>query len=899
MFISDTGVFDPTADYRVMTPDGSGNLETTYDFDNTKYITFGYAPQVIAERSVYFDGVVDYIDMEDALDLNPSTFTISAWIKRDAGCVNASILSKRNAVYTEGYDFKINGSGHFEFDLNGGAATITSSVAIPENEWHQVAVIYNGGNATLYIDGVPDSSASSLPAPIATTQSFYIAAAGKSTPTAHFAGNIDEVRIWNTALSEAQLHYIMNQEIENLSSNVDGKIIPASITKNEVNPIPWADLAGYYPMSIYTYTNTNDESGNNNQGALRNLDTVDRQTAPLPYQTQADGDWTTDATWLNNTVQTLPNDVSIIDGITPINWNIVETNHNINIETYATLGRERQLQSLHVNSGTLLVKGNTAANTGNGLTITHYLKLDGNIDLEGESQLIQSTGSDLDPTSSGTLERDQQGTADTYTYNYWSSPVGFANNSTNNNSYTLPDVLTGVNFITSGYNGTSSPLGIADYWIWKFSNRTSGDYSQWQHVRSTGTLQVGEGFTMKGPGTGSITTPQNYAIVGKPNNGDISLNITNGNDYLVGNPYPSSLDADQFILDNGSDISGPGSTTGTLYFWEHWGGGSHVLSEYQGGYATYSLAGGVPSASLGTNDPDVGTGGTPTKIPGRYIPVAQGFFVSAETTGTIKFNNGQRVFAPEDGTNSIFTKSTNRNKTKNANSPIENDNRFKIRLGFNSSNELHRQLLLTIDPKTSLGYDWGYDAPFNDNQKDDMYWIIENDKYVIQGIDKIDSETIIPLGIKTKNNGLNTITIDKIENETSNINIYLHDKELNIYHDLKETNYQVYLTSGEYLDRFEITFKNSQSSLSTTDIEENLLNIYYSNEKTSIILMNSNLKPIDSAELFNILGQSVIRFDNIKNENYQELKTNKLASGSYILKLASNEGIISKKVLIK
>ena len=229
--------------------------------------------------------------------------------------------------------------------------------------------------------------------------------------------------------------------------------------------------------------------------------------------------------------------------------------------------------------------------------------------------------------------------------------------------------------------------------------------------------------------------------------------------------------------------------------------------------------------------------------------------VSAETTGTIKFNNEQRVFAPEDGTNSIFTKSTNRNKTKNANSPIENDNRFKIRLGFNSSNELHRQLLLTIDPKTSLGYDWGYDAPFNDNQKDDMYWIIENDKYVIQGIDKIDNETIIPLGIKIKNNGLNTITIDKIENETSNINIYLHDKELNIYHDLKETNYQVYLTSGEYLDRFEITFKNSQSSLTTTDIEENLLNIYYSNEKTSIILMNSNLKPIDSAELFNILGQ--------------------------------------------
>ena len=106
MFISDTGVFDPTADYRVMTVNGA-NLETEYDFDNTKYITFGYAPETIVERSVYFDGINDYIDMEDALDLNTTEFTISAWIKRGASSGNTSILSKRDITYTEGYDFKI------------------------------------------------------------------------------------------------------------------------------------------------------------------------------------------------------------------------------------------------------------------------------------------------------------------------------------------------------------------------------------------------------------------------------------------------------------------------------------------------------------------------------------------------------------------------------------------------------------------------------------------------------------------------------------------------------------------------------------------------------------------------------------------------------------------------
>ena len=191
--------------------------------------------------------------------------------------------------------------------------------------------------------------------------------------------------------------------------------------------------------------------------------------------------------------------------------------------------------------------------------------------------------------------------------------MGLANGSTNNNAYKVTDVFKNVTFTSSGYNGITSPLTIADYWIWKYANLESDNYSLWQHARSTSTIQVGEGFTMKGPGSGLVSSEQNYELEGKPNNGDIDLTINAGNDYLVGNPYPSAIDAHEFILDNGNTIAGTGATTGTLYFWEHWGGGSHNLAEYQGGYATYTLSGGVPAAAMGTNDPDVGTGGTPTK----------------------------------------------------------------------------------------------------------------------------------------------------------------------------------------------------------------------------------------------------------------------------------------------
>lgn len=924
MFISDTPVFDPTADYRVMTPDGSGNLETNYDFNSTKYITFGYAPQVIVERSIYFDGVVDYVDVEDKLDLNASAFTISAWIKRDTGTTNASIVSKRDNAFTEGYDLRINATGRLVFTYNGGAVTLTSSVAIPENEWHQVAVIYNSGSATLFIDGVADTSASSLAAPVATSRKFLIAAADGYDPntTDYFAGNIDEVRVWDTALTANQLRYIMNQEISNDATLAleYGDVIPTSITNNEISAVPWSSLAGYYPMSVYTYTNTNDLSGNNHQGALRNLNTVDFQTAPLPYQSQANGPWNTDATWLNNSVQTLPNALSIVDGVTPIDWNIVETNHNITIDTYANLGRERSVLGLMVKSGDIQVNGDTSLGTGNGLIVTHYLELDGTIDLEGESQLIQSIDSDLDVTSSGTLERDQQGTADLFTYNYWAAPVGISNTSSINNSYTLPDILndgtnsaspSNITWLTSGYNGsTGDPISIADYWVWKYSNQLSDDYASWQHVRSTGSLQPGEGYTMKGPADtgGAISTEQNYVFNGKPHNGDVTLTLSAGNDYLIGNPYASAIDADEFIKDNISTSSHPDGRAGTdiidgtLYFWEHFASSTHIVREYQGGYGAYNLSG---STAAINNDTRINyTGGlTSTKgAPERYIPVGQGFFVTAEDGGTITFKNSQRIFKTEASDPSIFMRANNgKDKQKNSTSSFsttDDDMREKIKLYFDSPKGYHRQLLVTADTNATDSQDMGYDAPLIEDNVEDMYWTFDSDKFVIQGVGDFNDNKALPLGVKIDQEGDAIIRIDKLINIPSNRIIYLHDKDLEIYHDLAESVYEVFLTVGEHLDRFEIIFSSKEEIIIEDDLPTNF-DVHYSNSINSIIIINPHIQEIKGVEMYNILGQSVYRNTNVQKENYTEFKIDNLRTGTYIINIQTNKETIIKKVIVE
>ena len=902
MFISSTGVFDPTADYRVMTPDGNGNLETEYDFDNTKYITFGYAPQVVVERSVYFDGAVDYIDMEDNLDLNPTGFTISAWIKRDPTDSGIkSILSKRNTSYSQGFDLRVLGNRRIQLGWkNGSNQVLNAPTLVPDDEWHHVAAIYDGSTASIYIDGVFSASANLTP-PIDTDDSFNIAAAGKGSTVQHFKGNIDEVRVWNRALTPNQLRFIMNQEIEENSTIVAGKVLPTSISKNEVNTIPWNDLAGYYPMSVYTYTNTEDASGNGNQGALRNLNTVDRQTAPLPYVSTQNGNWDTQSTWQNGNVQTIPGTTSIVDSNQTVDWNIIRTSHNVTIDDDSDLpignNGNRTVLGLMVESNELQVNGVTDAttNTGYGLTVSHYLELTGTIDLEGESQLIQTDNSDLVVASSGRLERDQQGTADTYTYNYWSSPVGQDDLENNEFRYRLVDVFQNVGFQTSGYNGTASPLRIADYWVWKFANLADGDYSAWQHTRSTGYIEAGQGFTMKGPGTGLLTDDQNYVFRGKPNNGHIDLLINVGNNYLVGNPYPSAIDAVEFINDN------LGVTTGTLYFWEHWGGGNHILADYQGGYALMNLSGGTPSVTLGVPVAGVSNTGSARKTPGRYIPVSQGFFVDANAGGQIVFENDQRIFQKEDGSlsgSSVFIRNSetasNDYQTESAGDP-----RMKFRIGIYTVNTIQRQLLLTIDPNATTAVDLGYDGLLNEAQMDDMYWMIDGEKYIIQGSNDTEIDTTYPLGITTDTDGINTISINALENVPDSIDIFIHDIENNIYHNLRESDYEIFLNAGEHLDRFEMTFRDANDTLSISENELNSLTVYYSNETQSLVLLNPNFKEVKSIELFNIIGQSIHTIKDISELDYSEYEVKDLSSGTYIVKINAVSGSVSKKVLVK
>jgi len=125
------------------------------------------------------------------------------------------------------------------------------------------------------------------------------------------------------------------------------------------------------------------------------------------------------------------------------------------------------------------------------------------------------------------------------------------------------------------------------------------------------------------------------------------------------------------------------------------------------------------------------------------------------------FKIGQRVFVPEDGVESLFMKANNKKKkntSANNSNEINNDNPV-IRLMYDSPKGYHRQIVVGTDKEASNGFDLGYDALMADINEEDMYWIFNNNKFVIQGVNTIDAAQEFALGLKVKQAGLVSIRI--------------------------------------------------------------------------------------------------------------------------------------------
>lgn len=894
LIVSSNDAFGSTQviDIIPMTDTGT-NFETWYDFDGTKFFTFGVADVANSKYRIE-NGTGDFIVGEKNVNLN-TAFTVSAWIKIPVVATSGTFVAKNGA-----YQFYVNASNKVVGNWNNGDKII-SNTSINTGKWHYIAISFSGGSAKLYIDGVLDRTVTGLTNPTSNTNNFSIGAlwGSKSSVSSIFSGDIDEVRIWNSELTDTQIRYIMNQEIEKNATNTFGKSVPNTITKNDIATIPWNNLQAYYDMNTFYGTSLKDQSDNNRWARIKYL-TVDNimvatQTAPLPYMSIANGTWASTATWENGSVQNLANSPSLVNASTIVDWNIVQTQNNV------TSDGNKTVLALNVSNNILSAQNNTS------VEVSHYLKINGTLDLVGESQLVQTLNSDFDATSTGKIERDQQGTSNKFNYNYWCSPVSTPNGTTNNGTYTVAGVFKdgttstpqNITWVSGANASGGSPLSMSSIWIYKFQTATN-QYSNWIYTGPNGLLNTAQGYTLKG--SGASTTEQNYTFVGKPNNGRIQFSMPPSLINLTGNPYASALDANDFIDDNIA------STTGALYFWDHFGGETHNLLSYLGGYATYTKMGGVVAVS----QPELQNLGPGTKVPKRYVPVGQGFFIHSNTIGgNIVFNNNQREFAKEATGNSFFIRSQNHTSSipqadhftdNSENFDDSSDDYIRIRLGFNSRNDYHRQLLLGFANENATSeIDPGYDAINIDNQLNEMYFVHGESKLVIQADGYFSINNSYPLGVKCDAQGTIKFMIDETENLDSDQEIYIYDNLTQIYHSIKNDTLNVEMEAGTYDDRFSLRFVNEEN-LGTGDqqLTSGIHIAFTTNNNTLHIKNNLIDTTVIDATVFSILGQKLTTYDTAEQTQQSiQIPISNLSSGTYIVKVHTTNGDLSTKIIIK
>ena len=843
-----------------------------------------------------FDGVDDYVDFEeDNFHLDSEAFSIEAWVKPESIAGYQTIFSKRdaNVVSGNGYELSIdNGVVYFKWDNKN---INSSTYKIGTDRWYHIAITHTSSPGTyrLYIDGIPidligggSPKSNNLKAILGAMDNNP-----SNNPTNYFNGWIDEVRIWNVGLTTDQLREMMNQKIQNVSGNVQGEVIPV-----DIDGLLWSNLSAYFQMeSVEMACGYLNSTSSSIKGRLKNISSDEDQTAPIPYTSAQNGNWNTMSTWTQPNVWNAPNSLGV-NGI-PIDWNIVRLSNQITSGT-----RDITLLGLISDSGKLTMNGvtnmTTGTGTGQGLWVTHYLKLNGIIDLEGESQLIQKRYSTtqvnesiLDSGSLGFIERDQQGQGNLFNYDDWSSPVGLIGQP-QTALYSVKDVLKdGRNSYGSDINFTASkdgdmstfPITVSSRWIYSYKNGSGFKRANLNRI-----FKAGEGNTMKGSFNPDETTKQNFVYIGKPHNGDIQLPISNGKYYLVGNPYPSALDADQFIIDNAINSN---IITGVLEFYEDWSTDrTHIESKASAGYAYYTLAGGV-GTKLAENVNNSGEYGS--KTPTRYVPVGQAFWVVGDGGGMVKFSNNQRFFEKESGTKSTFFKGA---KSKKIPIKGEEDTRLKLRLGFETSDVNSRQLLLTIDKRATDKIDKGFDAEVSGFQDNDLYWIIEDKKLIIQALGNLTTESIIPVGISLKEKGIIKIKVDTINNPYEGIEVFLRDNITKETYDILHSEFETELEVGEYNNKYSVVFK-PKFELSEIDEElaNNLMTHLVDNELRIVRLSDIDILKIS---LFNTIGQQIKVWSNNLDEKEIVLPLN-IDVGMYLVIIETEKGSFSKKVIKK
>lgn len=161
-------------------------------------------------QAASFDGSISYVSIPNSSELNPtSAITVEAWIFPTGDYSTSRMIYAKNYTTSTALGIQVN-SGRLVFiPKGGGSVGLLSKVSsvIPLSSWTHVAATYDGATTAIYLNGVLDTSTTSITGAIGvnTDSAFIGCDRPAGVPSLFFSGIIDEVRTWNVARSAAEI----------------------------------------------------------------------------------------------------------------------------------------------------------------------------------------------------------------------------------------------------------------------------------------------------------------------------------------------------------------------------------------------------------------------------------------------------------------------------------------------------------------------------------------------------------------------------------------------------------------------------------------------------------------------------------------------------------------------
>ncbi len=193
---------------------GNDTLSFTFDVTNLA------APTVGTGSAVLLNGTTNFLSANGlgSLNVGGNKLSVEAWVRPLSLTSRMSLFAKDADTLTPSFNLEINPGGTISFTTGTavGNVTLTSTKTLTTLLYSHIAAVYDGVKMKLLINGDTAGEIAQSGNIATNLNDFYIGCSANRNR--FFGGNIDEMRIWDTVRTDAQIRTNMHSRLPNMAS---------------------------------------------------------------------------------------------------------------------------------------------------------------------------------------------------------------------------------------------------------------------------------------------------------------------------------------------------------------------------------------------------------------------------------------------------------------------------------------------------------------------------------------------------------------------------------------------------------------------------------------------------------------------------------------------------------